>query len=230
MTEAAKPPFKSRLAAMLLWLALKFIGRTCSIRSFKGKERMEGLEKNDQPVLLCYWHNRIFFFAYFVEKALIRKGFKLTMMSSLSKDGEIGAILGKKCGALVVRGSSSRQGSKGLRSLYRATAKENSSIVILPDGSQGPVYEAKMGVVVLSQLTGCPILPMSYSVDRYWAIKSWDRMIIPKPFAKVSIEIGKPTAVQRDARDEEMESERVRIQNSLNELRDSTDAAAKVNP
>ncbi len=200
-----------------MWAMLKLLSSTYRVVTFEGRERWESLLADSDPVILSAWHNRIFFFASLFEKRTA-KGFKMAMMSSLSRDGEIGAILGRKLGGLVVRGSSSRQGTKGLRALYRAIVKKRHSIIILPDGSKGPVYKAKIGAVSLAQLTGASIIPMSYSADRYWRIKSWDRLIIPKPFARISVVVDKPIMVDRESSEEELESYRSQLELALNDI------------
>jgi lysophospholipid acyltransferase (LPLAT)-like uncharacterized protein len=96
--------------------------------------------------------------------------------------------------------------------------KEGYSTIILPDGSKGPIYEAKMGVAMLAKLTGSPVIPMSYSADRYWRVRSWDKLVIPKPFAKISIAIGDDIEVDRDVDDNGLEACRQKIERSLNEL------------
>ena len=96
--------------------------------------------------------------------------------------------------------------------------KEGYSTIILPDGSKGPKYEAKMGVAMLAKMTQAPVIPMSYVADRYWRIPSWDRMIIPKPFARISIVIGEDVLIDRDLDDDELELARKKIENELNSL------------
>ena len=140
------------------------------------------------------------------------------MLSSLSDDGEIGARLGRKGGARVVRGSASRGGTEGFRRFYRLMKKEGYSTIILPDGSKGPKYEAKMGVAMLAKMTQAAVIPMSYAADRYWRIPSWDRMIIPKPFARISVVVGEDILVNRDLEDDDLELARRRIENELNSL------------
>ncbi len=217
MADNTSPSFKARFAAFAMWTTLKLLSSTYRVVAFEGRKLWESLLADSDPVILSAWHNRIFFFAsLFAERTA--KGFKMAMMSSLSKDGEIGAILGRKLGGLVVRGSSSRQGTKGLRALYRAIVKERHSIIILPDGSKGPVYKAKIGAVSLAQLTGASIIPMSYSADRYWEIKSWDRLVIPKPFARISIIVEKPMTVKRESNEEELESCRSKLEFTLNDI------------
>jgi len=142
------------------------------VRFEEGQERIADLLAREEPVILCAWHNRIFFLGGFLESQLTRKGFKLTQMVSLSRDGDIGYRLGKWAKLNVVRGSSNRGGSKALRGLFRVIHKEKSSIIILPDGSQGPVYEAKAGAIVLAQLSGAPIYLFTLETDRCWRIKS----------------------------------------------------------
>ena len=140
------------------------------------------------------------------------------MLSSLSDDGEIGAQMGRKGGARVVRGSASRGGTEGFRRFYRLMKKEDYSTIILPDGSKGPKYEAKMGVAMLAKMTQAAVIPMSYAADRYWRIPSWDRMIIPKPFARISVVVGEEVLVDRDLEDDELELARKKIENELNSL------------
>ena len=96
--------------------------------------------------------------------------------------------------------------------------KEGYATIILPDGSKGPKCEAKMGVAMLAKMTQAAIIPMSYSADRYWRIPSWDRMIIPKPFARISVVAGEDVLVDRELEDDELELARKKIENELNSL------------
>ena len=191
---------------------------SCSLARNEGLRRFDALLNAQSPVIIAGWHNRFLIMSALIIKRLMKKGFKLAMMSSLSKDGQLGAIVGKRSGALVVRGSSNRGGTKGVRALYRAIAKEGYSIIILPDGSQGPVYEAKMGTPVLAQLTGAPIIPMSVYCGKAWRAGSWDRLFIPKPFSKISIAIGDKIEVGRNGKEDELEQKRLQLQNELNRL------------
>lgn len=221
MTQKAASPASSRKAlvfATLILAIIKVFSFTYRIRVSGRRELLLALNEREDAVILAVWHNRMFYFATYLYRYLLRRGFKLAMMSSDSKDGEIGATIGKNAGALVVRGSSSRRGASGLMGLYRAIVKEKHSIIILPDGSKGPVYQAKVGVVALAKMTGKPILPLSCWASRYWRVKSWDRMIIPKPFARIEITVGGFLEVPRDTDDEGLEVHRIAIQKALDQL------------
>ncbi|MCB1121215.1 MAG: lysophospholipid acyltransferase family protein [Verrucomicrobiae bacterium] len=200
---------------------MRLLNLTYRLEFAEGKERANNLVQSGNPVILCAWHNRMFCMAGFVEDRLTRKGFKLTQMVSLSRDGNLGYVLGKWAKLRIVRGSSNRGGSKALRGLFRELQKENSSIVIMPDGSQGPVYEAKAGAVVLAQLSGAPLCLFSCEASRAWRVKSWDRLIIPKPFARLTVRIPEFIHVPRELNKDQLEAERQQLEDALNALRES---------
>lgn len=211
-------PRKTRAIAWLTLLIIKLFSFTYRLRIVGEREPFIGLVERGDSVVIACWHNRMFYFATYIYRYLLRKRFKLAMMSSDSKDGEIGATIGKYAGAKVVRGSSSRRGASGFRGLYRAIVKDKHSIIILPDGSKGPVYQAKVGVAGLAKMTGKPILPVSCWASSYWRIRSWDRMIFPKPFARVVISVGRLIEVPRDSDENDLEAFRQQVQDELDRL------------
>ena len=42
----------------------------------------------------------------------------------------------------------------------------------------------------LAELAGAPVLALGLGVDRGWRLRSWDRMIVPKPFARLRVHVG----------------------------------------
>ncbi len=123
-------------------------------------------------------------------------GVKLGFLISPSVDGEIGAMLVRKLGGEVIRGSSSHTGARALRDYYQALAHEGISPAITPDGPRGPPWKFKPGAILLAQMSQRPIIPMAYAASRAWKIQ-WDRFVIPKPFARVAIVIGPPVYVAK---------------------------------
>ncbi len=217
--SAAKDvPLKTRLIASAIIVIIKALSFTYRVRISGRRELLLRLPDYDDCVILAAWHNRMFYLGSFIYRYLLKGKFKMAVLSSDSKDGEIGATIGRKSGLYVARGSSSRGGSAGMRSLYRAIVKEKHSIIILPDASKGPVYKAKIGVVALAKMTGKPIVPLSVWSNRQWRIRSWDRMIIPKPFARVEVVVGDELIVSREAAEAEIEARRLEVQATLDEL------------
>ncbi len=125
-----------------------------------------------------------------------RAGLNLGFLISPSVDGEIGAMLVKKIGAAVIRGSSSHTGARALRDYYQALAHQGISPAITPDGPRGPPWKFKPGAVLLAQLSGRPMIPLSYAASRAWKIK-WDRFVIPWPLSRIAIAIGEPVFIPK---------------------------------
>ena len=142
-----------------------------------------------------YWHQH----QLFCVKQLLQlrgAGVKLGFLISPSVDGELGAMLVRSLQGEVIRGSSTHTGARALRDYYQALAHDNISPAITPDGPKGPPWKFKPGAVLLAQLSGRPIIPMSYAASRAWKIK-WDKFVIPKPFARIAIAIGEPVYVPK---------------------------------
>jgi lysophospholipid acyltransferase (LPLAT)-like uncharacterized protein len=77
---------------------------------------------------------------------------------------------------------------------------------------------AQPGAVWLAKATGNPVVPFHIEADRYWTANSWDRALIPKPFATVAVVVGEPLEVPGDAGDERLEAARLDLESRLRAL------------
>ena len=142
-----------------------------------------------------YWHqHQLFCVKHLLEQR--RAGLKLGFLISPSVDGEIGAMIVRNLGGEVIRGSSTYTGARALRDYYQALAHGGVSPAITPDGPRGPRWKFKPGAVLLAQLSGRPMIPLSYAASRAWKIK-WDRFVIPQPLSRIVIAVGEPVYVPR---------------------------------
>ena len=121
-----------------------------------------------------------------------------TGMVSSHRDGELIARLLAKQGFKLARGSSTRGGVKALMGFVRAARETDGDMLATIDGPRGPARVAKPGVLYIASLSGIPIIPVGLAVDRKWHLKSWDRMMIGKPFSRVHdpVRPGLPRAAQ----------------------------------
>jgi hypothetical protein len=56
------------------------------------------------------------------------------------------------------------------------------------------------------------------AVERAWVLKSWDRMMIPKPFSRVLVRVGKLIAVPENTSDEELNRYTAELQSTLDRV------------
>jgi lysophospholipid acyltransferase (LPLAT)-like uncharacterized protein len=61
-------------------------------------------------------------------------------------------------------------------------------------------------------------VPFHIEADRGWTANSWDRTLIPKPFATVAVAVGEPMEVPADAGDEGLEAARRELEARLQAL------------
>jgi lysophospholipid acyltransferase (LPLAT)-like uncharacterized protein len=158
------------------------------------------------------WHNRLLIFPFVLRRFFSnRRGAALI---SASRDGDLLADAIQRFGYDVIRGSSSRLGASAVRQLTEVLAA-GSDVVITPDGPRGPPYELGPGIIFLAQKTGAAVLPMNLEFSHCWRLGSWDRFIVPRPFAKVRVLVGQPHRVGATSTSEEFERERLALQNTI---------------
>jgi lysophospholipid acyltransferase (LPLAT)-like uncharacterized protein len=177
------------LAIVRLWWA------SCRIVKVEGVEHLQAALEKAPSLVPCYWHQHQAFCARYLlgERA---RGLAVGWLISPSVDGEIGAMLVRRVGGHVIRGSSTHTGARALRDYYLALVQENISPVITPDGPRGPRFKFKPGAILLAQMSGRPILPLAYAASRATLVK-WDKFVIPWPLARIVIAIGPPRYVPR---------------------------------
>ena len=118
---------------------------------------------------------------------------------SPSRIGDLLSSVLERRGYALSRGSPSRDGARALVSMVRDMNARGLSGVVAVDGSRGPAGVAKPGIVAAARLTGLPIVPLSVSPDRFWELRTWDRLRLPKPFSTIVARRGEPIPVPRDA-------------------------------
>jgi hypothetical protein len=168
---------------------------TCRVVRVQGLEHLDAALARAPSLVPCYWHQHQLYCGKFLVEQRAR-GLVPGWLISPSVDGELGAMMVRRFGGAVIRGSSTHTGARALRDYYQALVKDNVSPVITPDGPRGPRFKFKPGALLLAQMSGRPILPMSYAASRAWLIK-WDKFVIPMPGARIAIAIGAPRYVPR---------------------------------
>ncbi len=165
--------------------------------------------------IAALWHNRLLLISFALKKFLPqRPGAGLI---SASRDGDLVTDLTHRFGFDVVRGSTSKMGASAILELGNVLASGR-DVFITPDGPRGPAYQLGQGVIFLAQRTGARVVPVNFEYSSVWRVKSWDRFILPRPFARVRFIIGPPHQVRPTQTDEEFESERLRLQDAMMSL------------
>jgi lysophospholipid acyltransferase (LPLAT)-like uncharacterized protein len=192
-------------------LVIKLLMLSCRVVKEEGREKSEKvLFESGGKVVYASWHQRIPYHLHHLGSRHVRT------MISLSRDGEYTARTAAWLGFKSARGSSTRRGSGALKEIVQRI-REGDSGGMLPDGPQGPARKAKMGAVIIARDAEAPLFPILWGADRCWVLNSWDRMLIPKPFARIALCYAEPILVPSTATGEKLETYRHLLEERLNQ-------------
>jgi lysophospholipid acyltransferase (LPLAT)-like uncharacterized protein len=173
----------SGIAMLLIRAYLPFL----RIRKYSHPE-FRKLDRN--RVFYGFWHGRLLLLVP------VFGPWHVTIMTDLSWAGELLARILTRFGYYVVRGSSKRGGFQGVIHMKKKVETGVSGALAL-DGPHGPYRKSKPGVLFLAEKLEYPIVPLTFGADRYWILNTWDRVLVPKPFARCLVGLGKPITIDR---------------------------------
>jgi lysophospholipid acyltransferase (LPLAT)-like uncharacterized protein len=195
---------------------LLLLGRSIRFRWVNDRFTREKAARNESCIY-CFWHNRFLLMPYIYQQFRGKKN--ICVMASRSRDGEYISDVLNGFGFEIARGSSSRGGEGAVMDMV-SMIERGLDAAVTPDGPRGPVYRVQLGVIMLAQMSGVPIVPASYAVTRRKRLKSWDRFIIPAPFSKGVLVYGDPINVPEDANEKKREELRAQLELVMRGLND----------
>jgi hypothetical protein len=212
-----RPTWYQRLGAWLIFALVRTVALTLRYR-WDDRSGFFGSPPAGQAIY-AVWHNRLALClqAYFGFVHRRNNTLGLAAMVSASKDGGFLAAVLETFGVQPVRGSTSRRGPQALLELT-SLAERGYDLAITPDGPRGPRYVVQEGVMSLAQVTGLPIIPASYSLSRRIQAGSWDGFLVPLPFGRCDMTIGRPVRVPREATEAERENLRQQLEAELRSI------------
>jgi lysophospholipid acyltransferase (LPLAT)-like uncharacterized protein len=158
--EASSPAAFAALLVVPLLAALWIrLTRATTRIAYKNREVLEGLRSGRRPVILAFWHGRLFLMPY------AYPGSRIAILISEHRDGELISRTMERFGFVTARGSSTRRGAMGLREILRRM-QDGFDAAFTPDGPRGPREVVQMGVIAAARLSGAPILPVAYSCSK----------------------------------------------------------------
>jgi lysophospholipid acyltransferase (LPLAT)-like uncharacterized protein len=201
------------VAGFAVALLLRILGTTWRVRMV-GEDPFSG----GKPLVAATWHRGLLIAAY----CWRNRG--IVVPISQSRDGDLASSVLSHLGfAASPRGSSSRGATGLLRNLIRQ-ARAGQPVGFLPDGPRGPARTAKPGVIGLARASGAPLVPIGISASPSKQFGSWDRALLPLPFARVACSYGEPIRVPKKTAGEEFETLRGEFEATLNRMNHQLDA------
>lgn len=164
--------------------ALELLGRTWRFEVL-GAERLAALRREKQPRICVLWHRDL------IPLVWLHRDYPTAILVSRSSDGRLLREAARGWAYRIVEGSSTNGGSGALKALIEVL-RCGGEIGLAPDGPKGPPFRVKPGVVLAAQRTGAPIVAIAAYPSSAWRVPSWDRMIVPRPFARIRVAYSEP--------------------------------------
>ncbi|MEL6662024.1 MAG: lysophospholipid acyltransferase family protein [Pseudomonadota bacterium] len=220
MKSLLRNPVVARLLGYAIWAWMALVGRTVRW-TIEGKSPMEAAWEADRGLLVAAWHEQILLlpsgWTRYLRSLKPRPG-GVSMLVSLSRDAEPVARALDHLGIDTIRGSkaNARKRDKdkgGVRAIAEALRllKANGTLCVTPDGPRGPAKQVSDGPLLLAKRSGAQVVTYALCVSNQSRLKSWDRMVVPRPFGRGAIVFGEPI----DPTDLSAEGLRAVLQSSL---------------
>jgi lysophospholipid acyltransferase (LPLAT)-like uncharacterized protein len=192
--------------------------RSCRI-TYLGKEHEDQFLRRGEPICFAGLHQGMIYLPFHFRD---RNG---VVMVSASRDGDLIAHTMGMYGLRSARGSSRRGGEDALHAMIAEVNASRCSAGLIVDGPRGPAGVAKHGAILLARETGLPIVPGTWWAQPHVEFGSWDRTILPLPFARMVFAFEPALHVPHDADDTEVEALRLELTARLERARATARAA-----
>ena len=175
------------LVAGIIFIYLKFAYFTSKWHFIMPKDFDEQKLDNENGLFFAIWHNRL---AY-------------------------GKIIGKLVLMMnhkIIQGSTNKNSNSAVKEIIKQITN-GGKIVVSPDGPRGPVYKNGSVITKIASKYNKKVIPVSCYASRYFELASWDKMMLPKPFSKIIVIIGKPLELTGND-----ENDKLLLEKKLNSL------------
>lgn len=199
--------------APLIYATARLIGMTVRIRT-QGYDQVKDLPGGK---IMAGWHGRTFVAALFF------RGQGVWTIVSHSKDGDMQDSIFRRFGFHTIRGSTGRGGVKAAIASIDVLQK-GATMAFTPDGPRGPSGIVQGGIMLMAKKSGAWLVPVGVSANRRWSVKTWDRYLVPKPFAKCVMVFGEARRLEPTASEEQVETVRQWLESELTRLESEAEA------
>ncbi len=214
--------------AIITYLYLKVVALTSRIvmphSDSPGATEAYKVLIEERPAIFTFWNNKLPFMLYFLGSK------KFWIMLTPKRKTEIFARMAPWFGLNVSLGTLDGGGRHAIVSLLEQL-KNQHRVALAADGSRGPKNECKAAPLILSQETGYPVIPISWSSRFTLTLKTIEgSYTLPLPFSRIYIQLAAPLYVTKHHKFEDLNEVKESLKKTLLQIEStrvtSSDTAA----
>ena len=195
LKKLTKHKFFLNIFANLVYLTLWLIKHSSKWKGINETVISDEL-RNNKSLIVLIWHNQLMgstFSWKFIPK--------LRPIATSHRDGQLSVLVQKKFGLDPLLREKDRPASL-IKEISKAS-KNGDCIYITPDAPHGPRYEINTNIFKLALKYDMKVVFLSFKTNKFFKLKSWDKLRIPMPFSKGVFFWGKEIIDPKDFQNEE---------------------------
>jgi lysophospholipid acyltransferase (LPLAT)-like uncharacterized protein len=192
---------REKILGFIAFLIVRVIGMTLRYRPHFDTE-------DDKKKFYSYFNEKKptvetkYLLAFFHQDELCLLNFfrnrNMSVLISISKDGEIMNNASNWLGYKPVRGSSSKKAVSGLIAGIKKV-RSGYKMAFAVDGPRGPIYKVKDGICAVAKKTETEIIPVrAIATNQKIFTKSWNQAKFPMPFSIIEMHFAPAKIYEKD--------------------------------
>ena len=177
----------------------------------EGQANVSKAKASGRPLLWLFWHEQLSTFVTYAVRFVGGDKFTIVTLGGDPR-GDILSNFASSLGAtpygVDMQGNPMEAGRNVLRVIEALKAGKESFLA--PDGPDGPAFEPKAGASFLARKAQAAVIPVGGFTKAGFALRRWDKYLLPFPFGRLRLVFGEPIFVQRRDKDEEVTGKIVR--------------------
>ncbi|GJM42261.1 MAG: hypothetical protein DHS20C20_25430 [Ardenticatenaceae bacterium] len=193
---------KLQLAGNAMALYHSLLARTVRWQ-IEGQANITKAKASKRPILWLFWHEQV---SIFVTYGLRFVGAPKFAIITLGGDprGDVLSNFAATMGAVPygvdMQGNPMAAGRSVLRIIE--AMKGGMDSFLAPDGPAGPAFEPKPGASFLARKAEAAVIPVGGFTKAGYALRRWDRYLVPFPFARLRLVFGEPVFINKREKDD----------------------------
>ena len=171
----------------------------------EGQANITKAKASGRPLLWLFWHEQLSIFVTYAVRLVGADKFTIVTLGGDPR-GDILSAFASSLGAMPygvdMHGNPMEAGRKVLRIIEAMKSGKDSFLA--PDGPDGPAFAPKAGASFLARKAGAAVIPVGAFTKTGYALRRWDRYLIPLPFSRLRMVFGNPIFVDKRDKDEEV--------------------------
>ena len=169
----------------------------------EGQANISKARTSGRPLLWLFWHEQLSIFVTYGLRFIGASKFTVITLGGDPR-GDILSSFAVRLGAapygVDMQGNPMAAGRSVLRIIEAMKGGKDSFLA--PDGPSGPAFEPKPGASFLARKAEAAIIPVGGFTNAGYALRRWDKYLIPFPFARLRLVFGAPVYINKSEKDD----------------------------